>query len=245
MHAEWLHPDWPAPACVRALSTTRSGGVSTGVYSSLNLGEHVSDTPEAVAENRRRLQAEIGTAHPRWLAQVHGTRVVALEGSAVKEPADASVTSKAGEACVIMTADCLPVLFCDRAGTRVGAAHAGWRGLSAGVLEATVAAMQAAPGELLAWMGPAIGPEAFEIGDDVRQAFMTHRPEAAQAFRAGKVHGKWWCDLYLLARQRLEAIGVNAVYGGGFCTYTDEEKFFSFRRDGQCGRMATLIYIED
>ncbi len=244
MRAEWLRPDWPAPAQVRALSTTRAGGVSEGVYASLNLGEHVADAPAAVAENRRRLQAEIGTTHPRWLAQVHGTRVASLGGAAVKEPADASVTAKAGEACVIMTADCLPVLFCDRSGTEVGAAHAGWRGLSAGVLETTVAAMQAGPAELLAWMGPAIGPRSYEVGDEVRQAFLASAPEAAQAFRPGKERGKWRCDLYLLARQRLEAVGVKEIYGGGLCTYTDKDRFFSFRRDGQTGRMATLIYME-
>jgi YfiH family protein len=244
MRAEWLRPDWPVPARVRALSTTRAGGVSEGVYASLNLGEHVDDAAAAVAENRRRLQAEIGAAHPHWLAQVHGTRVASLGGAPVEEPADASVTVKPGEACVIMTADCLPVLFCDRAGIRVGAAHAGWRGLSAGVLEATVAAMQTAPGELLAWMGPAIGPRAYEVGDEVREAFLGTAPEAAQAFRPSREPGKWRCDLYLLARQRLEAVGVKDIYGGGFCTYTDKDRFFSYRRDGQTGRMSTLIYIE-
>jgi YfiH family protein len=243
--ADWIVPDWPAPGNVRALSTTRQGGVSTGPFATLNLGEHVGDAAEAVAENRRRLQQEIGAAQPRWLRQVHGTGVAKLEGAPVSEAADAAVTGKRGEACLIMTADCLPVLFADEAGTQVGAAHAGWRGLSTGVLEATLAAMQAAPGEVMAWMGPAIGPRSYEVGEEVRQAFITHSAPAAGAFAPGKVPGKWWCDLYELARQRLEAAGVKAIYGGGFCTSEDRDRFFSFRRDaGQTGRMATLIYME-
>jgi len=244
MTAEYIRPEWPAPKGVRALSTTRSGGASTGVYSSLNLGEHVGDDPHSVAANRVRLQQELGKAVPRWLRQVHAVRVAQLAGDPVREPADASVTVRRSEACVIMTADCLPVLLCDRAGTKVGAAHAGWRGLSAGVLEATVRAMDARPSELMAWLGPAIGPVAYEVGDEVRAAFVTHAPEAAQAFKPGKAPDKWWCDLYFLARQRLEAIGVKALYGGGLCTFTDRDRFFSFRRDGECGRMATLIWLD-
>jgi len=175
---------------------------------------------------------------------VHGVKIARLDGGSVGEPVDGSVTTRPGDACFIMTADCLPVLLCDRAGIHVGAVHAGWRGLSAGVLEATVRAMDATPGELMAWMGPAIGPQAYEVGEEVRAAFVAHAPEAEQAFKPGKVDGKWWCDLYLLARQRLESAGVKAVYGGGFCTYRDRERFFSFRRDGECGRMATLVWIE-
>jgi YfiH family protein len=243
MTADLIRPDWPAPKEVHALSTTRRGGVSTGVYASLNLGEHVGDDLRSVAANRDHLQQELGRATPHWLKQVHSVKVARLGGGPVGGPADASVTSRPSEACVIMTADCLPVLFCDRAGTQVGAAHAGWRGLSAGVLEATMQAMDARPGELMAWLGPAIGPQAYEVGEEVRAAFVAPAPEAAHAFKPGKAAGKWWCDLYLLARQRLESAGVKAVYGGGFCTYTDRERFFSFRRDGECGRMATLIWL--
>lgn len=244
MHAEWIRPDWPAPARVRAASTTRGGGVSTGAYASLNLGQHVGDAPASVAENRRRLVASLDLgSEPRWLQQVHGIRVARLDGAAVSGPADAAVTDIPGETCAIMTADCLPLLLCDPKGTRVAAVHAGWRGLAAGVLEATVQAMQSAPAEMLAWMGPAIGPEAYEVGEELRRAFVTHDPRAAAAFTPGRGAGKWWCDLYMLARQRLDAVGVKQVYGGGYCTYAERERFFSFRRDGVCGRMASLIWL--
>jgi hypothetical protein len=181
---------------------------------------------------------------PRWLQQVHGTRVAMLDGKPVTEPADAAVRDTPGEICAIMTADCLPVLFTDREGTKVGAAHAGWRGLRAGILEATVKAMDAPPASLLAWLGPAIGPMSYEVGDEVRQAFVAKEPVAAQAFKPGKVPGKWWCNLYMLARQRLSATGVHSIYGGGWCTLKDQDRFFSFRRDGECGRMGTLIWME-
>lgn len=245
MRAEWIIPDWPAPGGVKAVSTTRTGGVSTGRYASLNLGEHVGDEAAAVAENRRRVRNEFGLAHePRWLKQVHGTRVLRMESGSTEGPADGAITAQPGEACVVMTADCLPVLFCDIRGTRVGTAHAGWRGLSAGVLEATVSALGVPPAELLAWLGPAIGPQAYEVGEEVRHAFLSSSPDVTEAFRPGKVEGKWWCDLYKLAEQRLRVLGLSRIYGGGFCTYTERERFFSFRRDGECGRMATLIYME-
>lgn len=245
MPADWITPDWPAPARVRAVSTTRSGGVSAGVYGSLNLGQHVGDELVAVIENRRRLVTTLKLqAEPRWLQQVHGIRVARLTGRPVEAPADGAVTAVPAECCAVMTADCLPVLFCDRAGTRVAAAHAGWRGLAAGVLEASVQAMDTAAGELLAWMGPAIGPKAFEVGAEVREAFISRDPGAAAAFRSGKAPGKWWCDLYGLARRRLEATGVRDIYGGSYCTHAERERFFSFRRDGECGRMATLIWLE-
>lgn len=245
MGADWIRPDWPAPARVHAVSTTRGGGVSAGACASLNLGEHVGDDPARVAENRRRLVTALQLRNePRWLQQVHGIRVARLEGAPVAAPADAAVTARAGEACVVTTADCLPVLFCDRAGTRVAAAHAGWRGLAAGVLEAAVAAMDAPAGELLAWMGPAIGPKAYEVGEELRQAFVSRDPKAAAAFAPGRGPGKWWCDLYMLARQRLEAMGMKQIHGGGSCTYTEQERFFSFRRDGECGRMATLVWLD-
>ena len=245
MPADWIVPEWPAPMRVRAISTTRFGGVSQGVFASLNFGLHVGDMPAAVAENRRRLVSTLGLKQePVWLKQVHGTRVARLSDARPQEPADAAVTSKPGLACVVMTADCLPVLFCDRAGREVAATHAGWRGLSAGVLEANVAAMSADSAELMAWMGPAIGPESYEVGEEVRTAFVREDPGAAAAFTPGVAPGKWWCDLYALARRRLVAAGLGRIYGGGLCTYTDRERFFSFRRDGECGRMATLIYID-
>lgn len=245
MAADWIVPDWPAPSHVSAVCTTRDGGVSTGVCATLNLGAHVGDDPAAVAENRRRVREHLGLKYePRWLQQVHGIRVAVLDGRPVADPADAAVTGRSHEACVIMTADCLPVLFCDAAGTKVAAAHAGWRGLSAGVLESTVKALKTDPVELMAWLGPAIGPRAYEVGEEVRRAFVGRTAEAAEAFTPGKAPGKWWCDLYKLAAQRLEAVGLSRIYGGGFCTLSEPERFFSFRRDGECGRMATLVYME-
>lgn len=241
--ADWIVPDWPAPANVGSLVTTRGGGVSGGVFCSLNLGDHVGDDPAAVAANREIVVARIG-AQPRWLNQVHGTRVIdaALPGDVRPPEADAAFSRRAGVACVVMTADCLPVLFCDEAGTVVAAAHAGWRGLLAGVLEATIAAMSIPGKDLMAWLGPAIGPQAFEVGDEVRAAFVGQAAEAAAAFRPGAA-GKWRADLYLLARQRLAGRGVTRVFGGDFCTVSDKARFFSYRRDGQTGRMASLIWL--
>lgn len=244
MHADWIRPDWPAPAGVQALSTTRVGGVSRGKYGSLNLGQHVGDDAAAVSENRRRLMTGAGLKQePRWLKQVHGVAVARLDGGPLTGPADAAVTATRGEACVVMTADCLPVLFCDRAGRHVAAAHAGWRGLAAGVLEATLKAMPVPADELLVWFGPAIGPQAYEVGGEVRQAFVAQDPAAANAFKPSGGEGKWHCDLYMLARQRLLASGLRRFHGGDLCTYTDSGRFFSFRRDGECGRMATLIWL--
>jgi YfiH family protein len=241
---DWITADWSAPARVRAVSSTRHGGVSTGVYASLNLGQHVGDAHAAVTENRRKLQSALGLAQePHWLKQVHGRQVARLDGKPIVEPADAAVTRSARSACVVMTADCLPVLFCDWAGTTVAAAHAGWRGLAAGVLEATLKEMAVAPPQVLAWLGPAIGPESYEVGEEVRQACIAKDEGAAAAFHTGK-SGKWMCDLYKLARLTLAAAGVQHIHGGGFCTYKDTERFFSFRRDGECGRMATLIWLE-
>ena len=247
MHAEWIVPDWPAPASVRAASTTRQGGVSTGVYASLNLGAHVGDAEKSVAENRRRLCAELDLhKQPRWLEQTHSAKVVHLTGDEPHQSltADAAITQASDEVCVIMTADCLPVLFCERTGQTVAAAHAGWRGMAAGVLEATVAAMHVPAEDILAWLGPAIGPEIYEVGDEVRAALVKEQPLAEHAFESSST-GKWLCDLYLLASQRLRRAGIRHIYGGGFCTYADRERFFSYRRDGECGRMATLIWIDD
>lgn len=239
---DWIVPDWPAPANVRAVSTTRTGGVSRGAYASFNLGAHVGDDPRAVAENRLSLQSELGLSRePHWLTQVHGTRVVSLEDSTEVQEADGAVTHVPGRACAIMTADCLPVLFCDRAGNTVAAAHAGWRGLAAGVLENTLAAMRVPALEILAWLGPAIGPQAYEVGEEVRKAFVQIDRVADQAFEPHG-DGKWLCDLYQLAGQRLRHAGVSQVYGGGLCTYSAPKRFFSYRRDGECGRMATLIW---
>lgn len=239
---DWIVPDWPAPARVRALSTTRLGGVSPAPWDSLNLGTHVQDEPARVAANRAILRAQLPT-EPAWLNQVHGTKVVDAATVTGTPDADAAVTRTPGAVCVVMTADCLPVLLCDRAGTVVGAAHAGWRGLHAGVIEATLAAMQVTPGEVLAWLGPAIGPAAFEVGDEVRTAFVADDPAAASAFRPGEAPGKWWADLYALARLRLARIGVAGVTGGGLCTVADRRRFFSYRRDGLTGRMASLVWL--
>jgi YfiH family protein len=241
--AEWIVPDWPAPARVGSLSTTRRGGVSGGVFASLDLGEHVGDAPAAVAVNRELVRQRIG-AQPVWLRQVHGTRVIDAAGATGPHPAeaDASFTRQAGAACAVMTADCLPVLLCDSEGTVVAAAHAGWRGLLAGVIEAAVAAMAAPGRDLLAWLGPAIGPQAFEVGNEVRAAFTATDPDAAKAFHPSG--DKWLADIYLLARQRLTKRGVTRVFGGGFCTLGETERFYSHRRDGQTGRMASLIWLK-
>ncbi|MBL8249886.1 MAG: peptidoglycan editing factor PgeF [Candidatus Competibacter sp.] len=236
-----IFPGWPAPARVRAVSTTRRGGVSPPPYDSLNLAGHVGDDPACVAENRQRLAAAIGlSADPAWLHQVHGAAVVAAETVDAPVAADAAWTRKSGRACVVMTADCLPVLLCDRAGTVVAAAHAGWRGLAGGVIAATVAAMPVPSAGLLAWLGPAIGPEAFEVGDEVRAAFLALDAGNAACFRPSPA-GRWLADIYALARRQLRGLGVAAVYGGEFCTFNDSARFFSYRREGKTGRMATLI----
>jgi len=236
-----LFPDWPAPASVRACVTTREGGISQPPYESFNLGDHVGDDPAAVAENRRRLSQEFAI-QPAWLKQVHGLVVADADPGVVAE-ADASWTDQPGIACTVMTADCLPALFCDRAGTRVAAAHAGWRGLAGGVLEATLDRLALAPEEVLVWLGPAIGPQAFEVGLEVRDAFTAVHPEAATAFVEGERPGKLMADIYALARIRLAARGVTAVYGGGYCTVSDP-RFFSYRRTPQGGRFASLVWLE-
>lgn len=239
---DWLTPDWPAPARVRACVTTRSGGVSLAPFDSFNLGEHVEDDPVAVAKNRQRLLSLLG-CKPAWLRQVHGTAVVQAAPGEVLE-ADASWTAAPGIACTIMTADCLPVLFCDRAGTRVAAAHAGWRGLAAGVLEATLDTLAVAPDEVLVWLGPAIGAQAFEVGGEVREAFIAMHPQAAAAFGRSANPGRYMADICQLARIRLAARGVTAVYGGGFCTHSDP-RFYSYRRAARTGRFASLIWLAD
>lgn len=241
-----IHPDWPAPPRVKCLMTTREGGVSVAPWASLNLGDHVGDTPAHVAANRERLRQEL-PAEPEWLKQVHSARVVEI-GREPHPEADASFTRQTGQVSAVLTADCLPVLFCDRAGSVVAAAHAGWRGLADGVLEATVAAMQVPPGEILAWLGAAIGSKAFEVGDEVRQAFVAQHSDTATAFVPHASTGaapKWLADIYQLARIRLNHAGVYAIYGGGRCTFTEADSFYSYRRDGVTGRMASLIWLTD
>lgn len=244
---------WPGlPASVGALSTTRRGGVSLAPYDDgaggggggLNLGTHVGDAPDAVARNRALLRAQL-PAEPAWLTQVHGTRV--LDAATVRSApeADASISVRSGVVCAIMTADCMPVLLADANGYVVGAAHAGWRGLAAGVLENTVEAMRkAGAGRLLAWLGPGIGPDAFEVGDDVRQAFVRLGPSAASAFRPVEGTGeKYRADLPALARLALAQAGVRDVAGGSACTFSEPQQFYSFRRDRVTGRMASLIWL--
>lgn len=240
-----LIPDWPAPAHVRAALTLRAGGVSSGPYATLNLGEGVGDDPQRVGENRRRLRAALDLeCEPGWLKQVHGTRVVQLTaaGNGRAPEADASYTTEPGVACVILTADCLPVLMCDEAGTVVAAAHAGWRGLAAGVLEATVRTLPVPPQRLMAWMGTAIGPSSFEVGGEVREAFVTQDAETAACFKPIDTDGKFFADLYGLARRCLQAAGVRNIFGGDGCTYRGEDRFFSYRRDGATGRQAALVW---
>ena len=288
-------PDWPAPARVKAIQTTRQGGVSIAPYDSLNLGNHVGDNPLAVERNRILLN-KLLPSEPVWLEQIHGTLVAdadrassgcetvlmkqlairlgaqttrakslvmaqpadcgssriaappAPDGSTApcrggcQPQADACIARHRAAGCAVMTADCLPVLLCDAQGSVVGAAHAGWKGLAAGVIEATVLAMGIAPQSLMAWLGPAVRPEAFEVGDEVRAAFVAVQPQAALAFISGQP-GKWFADIYALARLRLNTLGVTQIYGGGHCTYREREKFFSYRRDGATGRMGTFVWL--
>lgn len=236
-------PNWSVPVNVRACSSTRKGGVSQAPWNSLNLGDHVGDDPEHVRVNRQRL-LELGDlpSMPQWLEQVHGTDVLPLSWQTPASlRADAAYTRTPGVVCAVMTADCLPVLFCSQDGQEVAAAHAGWRGLCNGVLEETLNAFSASPAEISVWLGPAIGPNAFEVGPEVREAFIAQNPGDSAAFRpAGE---KFYADLWLLAKQRLQACGVRQVWGGGQCTHTQAEQFFSFRRDGVTGRMASLIWL--
>jgi YfiH family protein len=245
----YVPADWAAPPGVHAGVTTRAGGVSAGPRATLNLGIHVGDDPVAVAENRRRVRESLALpSEPLWLQQVHGTDVVVHDGSAAlaREPAgpraDAAVTFEPGRVLAIMTADCLPVVLASRDGARLGVAHAGWRGLAGGVVENTVAALGVRGDELVAWLGPAIGPAAFEVGPEVREAFVADDAAASSAF-APNARGRWQADLYALARRRLARLGVRDVAGGAACTYTDAERWFSFRRDRDGGRMATLAWL--
>ena len=240
---DWIVPDWAAPQRVRALITSRNGGVGTGPYASMNLGLRVDDDPHTVAANRRLLKHFL-PAEPRWLEQVHGTTVVDAQSVTHPVAADASIAKNPGCVSVVTVADCLPILFAERTGKVVAAAHAGWRGLAAGIIENTIRALETSPQNLLAYLGPAIGPSAFEVGDEVRDAFVAVDRAAINAFHPHKP-GKWLADLFMLARQRLAKADVLNVYGGGLCTYSNPARFFSHRRDKVSGRMAALIWIED
>ncbi len=239
--ADLIFPDWPAPAHVKALQTTRVGGASKAPYDSLNLGDHVGDDPLKVAANRQLLSPYVPT-EPLWLNQVHGIAVVDAAKASCLPDADASFTRANNAVCATMTADCLPVLLCDEAGTVVSAVHAGWRGLCDGVIEAAIAAMQVQPQSLMAWLGPAIGPNAFEVGPEVRAQFIAKDAQAELAFKPH--YDKCLGDIYKIATQRLNNVGLTQIYGGGLCTYTDAALFFSFRRDGATGRMASLIWLD-
>lgn len=240
--ADLIFPDWPAPVNVKALQTTRVGGVSAAPYDSLNLAEHVGDDGLKVAANRQLVSPYVPT-EPLWLNQVHSTVVVDGATASCLPDADASFARANSVVCTAMTADCLPVLLCDESGTVVAAVHAGWRGLCDGVVEAAVAAMQTPPKNLMAWLGPAIGPDAFEVGIEVRSAFISHDKKAGLAFKL-VAEDKWLGDIYLLAKQRLNKLGIERIYGGGLCTHTDQARFFSFRRDGATGRMASMIWLD-
>ena len=237
-------PDWPVPARVRALTTTRVDGVSSGVYATFNLADHVGDDPVQVRANRERLrQAAALPAEPSWLRQVHGTEVVDAESVRADTVADGSYATEPGAVCAVLTADCLPIFLCDRRGTTVAALHAGWRGLAAGIVEAGVARLGVPGAALYAWLGPAIGAKVFEVGDDVRDVFVRDDAGSAPAF-VPTPNGRWLADLYRLAHRRLERQNVTAIYGGGYCTVSQPELFYSYRRDGATGRMASLIWLE-
>ncbi len=238
----WLPAEFGAPSAVCGGTTTRDGGLSRGSLASFNLAAHVADDPAAVSANRARLRTDLALpAEPLWLRQVHGAEVVVHDGSRSAPEADAAVAFEPGRVLAVLTADCLPVAFASRDGTRLGLAHAGWRGLAAGVLDRTVAALGVSGADLLAWLGPAIGASAFEVGDEVRVAFVAGHAADAAAFTPNE-RGRWQADLYALARARLGRLGISTVAGGGECTFRDAGRFYSHRRDPRGGRMATLLW---
>lgn len=249
MTVGWITPDWPAPPNVRALSTLRHGGVSAARYASLNLGDHVGDEPASVAENRRRLAAAAYLpAQPQWLTQVHGSHVVDLDVAPLVDvpgplgAADACFARQPRRVCAILTADCLPIVLTSDSGDLVAAAHAGWRGLAGGVIESLVGALPVPPARLMAWLGPAIGVEHFEVGAEVRETLLRSDAAAAEAFTPN-ARGRFMADLTLLARRRLRTLGVERVFGGDQCTFAEPDRYFSHRRDGTTGRQATLIWL--
>jgi YfiH family protein len=243
---EWLSPEWPAPAAVRAFVTTRGAPLSAGAYGAFNTADHVGDAPDHVHASRQLLCDRFGFRYPPiWLDQVHGTDVVVATPGTLRQPADAVTTRVHGLPITIHTADCLPVFFCNRTGTQVAIAHAGWRGLEAGVIENTARTFADEPQDIFVWLGPAIGPSHFEVGHEVREAFLRQRPEHEAAFQPSTLQpdGRhWMCNIYLLARQRLASLGIAQVTGGGFCT-VDEERFFSYRRDKVTGRMLSVMWL--
>jgi YfiH family protein len=242
-HPEWIVPDWPAPPNVKALITARAGGISKGPFASFNLGLRTGDDPRAVAANRDRLNSLL-PQQPKWLRQVHGASVVEADALTGRPEADAAIARRPGTVCAVLVADCIPVLLADRDGTTVAVAHAGWRGLAGGVIENTTRRMAIDPRTLIAYLGPGIGPRAFEVGADVRDAFLARDADAAAAFTPHAA-GKWLADLFLLARQRLRRAGVGEIHGGTLCTFSDAPRFFSYRRERRTGRMAALIWRSD
>lgn len=238
-----IRPDWPAPPRVHALTTLRSGGHSRGAYAGFNLAAHTGDDVDAVARNRQLLRDRLQLpSEPVWLSQVHGTRLLRAESAGASTEADGSWSTAAGTVCAVLTADCLPLLFCDRDGSRVAAVHAGWRGLHRGIIRAAVEMLSAPAPDLLVWLGPAIGADAFEVGRDVYDAFMRKNPLNATAF-SPRDASHWLCDIYELAAIELRTLGVESVYRGEYCSFTDAGRFYSYRRDGVTGRMASLIWI--
>ena len=243
----WISPSWPAPPGVYAITTTRAGGESQSPYASLNLGAGTGDAPAAVARNRARVLSALGfEREPCWLDQVHGSNVVRAARYDCTPQADASVGSPGSPPCAVLTADCLPVVLCDTSGTRIGIAHAGWRGLASGVIASCIAFMDCPGRELLAWIGPAIGPESYEVGPEVRDACLAAAPGARLAFVPSPTRmGRWLANLYAIAACQLESLGVEHIYGSDLCTYRDKGRFFSHRRDGITGRFATLAWIQE
>ncbi|WAK01949.1 peptidoglycan editing factor PgeF [Methylobacter sp. YRD-M1] len=236
----WLEPDWPAPGHIHAATTLRTGGVSKGAFASLNPATHVGDDAETVRQNRQIIKTMLGLpAEPVWLEQIHSSIAVDAGKTQSLVQADASYTDEAGVVCAVLTADCLPLLVCNTDGSRIAAIHAGWRGLLSGVIGNTVTAM--GNQDLLVWLGPAIGPACFEVGAEVREAFIEKSAEFAAVFKE-RGNGKWLADIYQLARSDLAALGIDSIYGGNLCTVTDHERFYSYRRDKETGRMATLIW---
>ena len=241
---EWIEPDWPAPTNVRAFSTLRHGGVSKAPFDTLNLALHVGDIPALVHKNRQLVKSVLCLPdEPCWMQQVHGIEVINAATYPVPPVADACITQEAKRVCAVMTADCLPVLLCNRQGTCVAAAHAGWRGLAGGVLVKTVEALNCSSTDLLAWLGPAIGCNTFEVGDEVRSVFVARDAANAACFKRNQ-NQRWLADLYQLARNELGNLGVTDIFAEPACTVTDASQFFSYRRDGQTGRMASMIWLQ-
>jgi polyphenol oxidase len=241
----WISPDWPAPKNIKACVTTREGGVSEPPYHFFNLGFHVRDDANAVATHRKQLrEALLLKNEPQWLQQVHGNCVVEADLSGRVPEADGCFSTQKDLPCAVLTADCLPVLFCNEAGDWVAATHGGWRGLVGGILGETVNAFYGKPSQLMAWMGPAISIKHFEVGVDVRDAVLNLNPTWIDVFQKSDEPNKWYADLYLLARHQLLELGVERVFGGEYCTYSQSDKFYSYRRDGVTGRQASLVWIK-